>query len=933
MTKDKLLLIDTFGLIYRFYHTMPKMKTAEGIPTGAVFGMARALLKIFKDNKPDYLVVAMESETPTFRHAEYAAYKAHRDRMPDELREQIPAINELISAFGITPAKLDGYEADDVIGTLARAGAEHGLEVEILTGDRDMFQLVDDSVSVLMSLKGSSELEKFDREAVKEKMGVYPERIPDLKGLEGDSSDNIPGVPGVGPKTATALLEQFGNLDAVFDSLEQIDKKGLREKLAANRELAELSRRLGTIEKNAPLPFEIGAYKLPAVDNEKLAAFFEKYEMRSFISELGMKEEAAAPPRPAAVQFDSVYKAVFDEAEIREALERAAARGRLCVDLETDGLDPFADPIVGIALASEAGDAIYIPIRHGSTVKRGGGDLFGGGDGSDDEDDSDPDAGKQLDPDRAIALLKPYLENPDIEKIGHNLKFDAQMLRAAGVSLANIAYDSFIAAYLIDPDGRRYGLKTVAANLLGAGLKTYEDMVGKGKSQKKFSEVKIRDAVDYACADVDAALRIEPELSRRLAADGLDRVFGKIEMPLIPVLAEMEWNGVALDASALAGMSEDFAARERALSAAVAELSGADVNLNSPKQVAELLFVKLGLRKVKKESTDIAVLEQLKCDHPAVPLIIKFRQASKLRGTYIDALPALINPRTGRVHTSFNQTLAASGRLSSSNPNMQNIPVRSEEGREIRRAFIPGSKGLALVSADYSQIEIRLLAEMSGDPSLLEAFRNREDIHASVAAQVFGVPVAEVTQDQRRYAKTINFGLIYGMREFRLSQELGISRQQAADFIETYFSRFPGVRDFIEKTNEKLLEDGFAETLFGRRRRVPELRSSNRQEREAGLRAAFNTRIQGSAADIMKLAMIDVHKMILAGEMDALMLLQVHDEIVLETPAEKVADTAEKTRRAMEAAGRDWGALSVELPADVKAGPNWLDMETVYTCY
>lgn len=919
--KKKLLLIDTFGLLYRYYFILPKMKTAAGAPTNTVYGLARVLLKIFREEKPDYLVVAMESKTPTFRHEQYEPYKAHRDRMPDELREQLPLVEELLAAFGIAPAQIDGFEADDVIGTLCRIGSERGLDVRVITGDKDLLQLVDENVRVMMSLKGVTDMEVYDRELVKNKMGVYPEHIPDKKGLEGDSSDNIPGVSGVGPKTAAPLLEKYETIEKLFDSLDEIEKKPLREKLEANREQAFLSKRLATIVRDVPIANDIENFRLPAFDPETVRAFLSKYEFSSLKNELGADPEKKAPAETVASQLASEFRAVFDEKEITDMLGKARKRGRLCIDLETDGLDCFQDPIVGFSIAADPGDAIYIPVRHRSG---GVGDMFSA------MESADQDIEKQLSPERVLELLRPVLEDPAVEKWGHNLKFDLLMIRAAGSYFENIGCDTILAAYLLDPSSRRYALKPLATAMLGAKFKTYEDMVGRGKQQKKFSEVKIADAVDYACADVDAVLRIEPELTKKLKDDGLERVFREIEVPLVPVLAEMEWNGITVDTNVLKTLSREFEMHENAIRAAVLELTGKDINLNSPKQVGELLFDHLGLRKIRKTSTDSAVLEQLEGDHPAVPLILKYRRFSKLRGTYVDALPGLIRPKTGRIHTSFNQTLTATGRLSSSDPNLQNIPIRTDEGREIRRAFVPGAPSQVLLSADYSQIEIRLLAELSQDPILIESFRNNEDIHTRTAAEVFGVARDQVTADQRRSAKTINFGLIYGMREFNLSQQLGISRHEAAQYINNYFARYRKVREFIDSTKEKVTADGFTTTLFGRRRTIPELKSANKMEREAGLRAAFNARIQGAAADIMKLAMIRIHKMIRAGELDAKLLLQVHDELVFEVREEKLKEVAEKVKTALETCADGWYRFTVELTADVKAGPNWLDMEPVF---
>ncbi|MFA6447869.1 MAG: DNA polymerase I [bacterium] len=935
--KKKILLIDTFGLLYRFYYILPKMKTADGAPTSAIYGLTRVLIKLANEMKPDYIAVVMESKSQTFRHKEFEAYKAHRDRMPDDLRSQLPIVDELLDAIGIATARVEGFEADDVIGTLAKLGSESGLDVGVITGDKDLLQLVDDNVCVMMSKKGVTDMDSYDRERVKETMGVYPENIPDKKGLEGDSSDNIPGVPGVGPKTAAILLEKYVTIEKLYESLDEIDKKPLREKLETNRELAALSKRLATIVRDVPMESGFERFRRPALDPAALEPFLKKYEFTTILKEINKAIKAASPvDEPAGTvgeQLESKFRAVFTESEIVKLLDRARAAKRLCIDVETEGLDPFNDRIVGYALAVDPGDAMYVPVRHRTGAAAEQGDMFGPATGEKSAADAKDDE-KQLPAARVMELLRPVLDDPEIGKWGHNLKFDLLMLRneggpGAGALVENVGYDSILAAYLADPELRRYALKPLAENMLGAKFRTYEDMVGKGKTQKKFSEVPIEDAIDYACADVDAVLRIETALTERLRENGLERVFSEMEIPLVPVLAEMEWNGIAIDKKVLANLSDQFTLRENAIRQEIRQLTGKELNLNSPKQVAELLFDTLGLRKVRKDSTDIAALEQLAGDHTAVPLLIEYRHLSKLRGTYVDALPKLENTRTGRIHTTFNQTLTATGRLSSSDPNLQNIPVRSEEGREIRRAFVPGDSSNILISADYSQIEIRLLAELSEDPILMDTFNKGEDVHTRTAAEVFGVSLDEVSKDQRRYAKTINFGLIYGMREFRLSQQLGISRHEAADFIEKYFARYPKVREFIETTKAQIVSDGYITTMFGRKRTVDDVKSANKMEQEAGLRAAFNTRLQGTAADIMKMAMIRVYKKTRAAELDAKLLLQVHDELVFEAAKDKVAEVAAIVREAMESAGEGWVDFKVKLVADVKAGPNWLDMEAI----
>jgi len=926
--KKKVLLIDTFGLLYKLFFTLPSnMKSPDGKPVNAAYGFARLLMKIYSEMKPDYLVAAMESRTPTFRHDEYPEYKAHRDKIPDDLKEQLPIVEELLEAVGLVPAFKDGYEADDIIGTMSRTAAGKGFAVQAITGDRDLLQLVSDDVEVLLSKKGVTDLDVYDRDKVKEKEGVYPEQIPDKKGLEGDSSDNIPGVPGVGKKTAAKLLDEYSTIEEIYDSLDDIKSKALRKKLEENRDTAFLSRKLGRIACEVPLDFEIEDFGFRDIDKIKLAKLFRKYAFKTLIDELDLAPDEIPEPPGVAEQLSSKYRLVCEEAELEEFIGEAKKRGRLCIDLETMGLNPYEDSIVGYSLAYEPGDAIYVPVRHETSSGSGG--QTGMFDEEPEQQEAACGIGKQISPGRALEIIRAAIENPEIECLGHNLKFDQLMLMNAGAKIKNIACDTFIASYLLDPHERNYSLKNVASRLLDINMRTYEDVAGRGKDQVAFSKVPIDIATDYACADVDTVLRIEPILRRELDEGELTDVFEKIEMPLVPVLAEMEMAGIALNSHALKESSIKMEKKEKELLEKIRGAAGENINPKSPKQVAELLFDRLGLPKIQKRSTDIHVLEQLQDRHEVVPLIIQFRHLSKLRGTYIDALPEAVNKRTGRIHTSFNQTLAATGRLSSSNPNLQNIPIRTDEGREIRRAFVPGSESQALLSADYSQVEVRILAHMSGDPKLIESFKNNEDIHRRTASEVFGVPQEDVNRDQRAFAKIINFGIIYGKTPYGLSQEMDIGRQEAAEFIEKYFSRYPKIRDFIEQTKEESARDGYVKTLFGRRRYIPEVQSQNATQREAGFRAAVNTRIQGTAADIIKLAMIKAHHLQKSGELPALMLLQVHDELVFEVEKDNLETAAKVVRQTMEQAAEGWVDFSVSLETDIKAGPNWLDMEPV----
>ncbi|MEW6202048.1 MAG: DNA polymerase I [bacterium] len=920
--KKSVLLVDIFGLMYKFYFTLPRMTAPDGTPTNAIFGLARVILKLIREQKPDYLVLAVESIKPTFRHEEYKEYKAHRDKMPDDLRTQLPLVDEMFDAMGLAPARVEGYEADDVIGTYARIAEENNLNVSIITGDKDLLQLVTPNVKVMLSKKGVTELDTFTPEKVKEQHSVAPEHIPDLKGLMGDSSDNIPGVHGIGGVTATKLLSEFETLENLYACLDKVEREKIKTALVENKDMAFFSRHLATIKKDISVEKNIEDFEFKGLPTEKVTDFFRRLAMKSLLREV---DEAAEEPAAERKGAGGEYTAVYDEKTLERIVAEAKKQKHLCVDVETTGLDPLTCSIVGIALAVEPMRAYYIPIGHiipESTQQ----EIFTA---SDDKHDNPRSAHpqKQLSLKKVLQILKPVLEDPEVAKEGHNLKFDRNVLEGAGVRLEGISFDSMVASYLITPHERRHALKPLAEFMLGIPMRTYHDLVGKGKDEIPFSKVPIAEAVDYAGSDVDVVLRIKDKLMEDLERKGLMGVFRDIEMPLVAVLARMELNGVAIDVEQLAGISAQLRSREDNIRRKIYEITEIEVNLNSPKQVGELLFDHLKLPKIRKTSTDISVLERLQDAHPVVPLLIDYRHLNKLRSTYVDALPTMINPKMSRIHTSFNQTITSTGRLSSSDPNLQNIPIRTEDGSEIRGAFVAPKEHL-LLSADYSQIEIRLMAHIADEPTLISAFQRSEDIHSRTAAEVFSVPIDKITPDQRRQAKTINFGVIYGMKEHGLAQQLGISRKEAAVFIESYFDRLPAVRKLIEETREQVVADGYVSTLFGRRRYIPEAKSDDAQQREFGFRAAVNARMQGTAADIMKLAMICIHNEIERGELDAKMILQVHDELVFEVPKKKIKTVAQRVKELMETCIGDV-KLKVPLVADIKAGTNWRDCEEV----
>lgn len=931
MTESKtLILLDVFGLLYKFFYTLPSMATPGGQPTNAAYGFARTLLKIYKEFSPDYLIPAMESRTETFRHKIYPEYKAHRDKMPENLQSQIPIVMEIMDAMGLPQAQVDGYEADDIIGTLSKLAPQKNLRAFIITGDKDLLQLVNDHVTVQLSKKGVSDLYSFDKRAVFDTLGVNPEHVIDLKALEGDKSDNIPGVPGVGVKTALELLNRFSSIDNLYDHIEDVDKEKLKEKLIQNKDLAFLSKQLATIETDIQLPFKIEDFPFKPVQNAgMLSDIFHKYSFKSLASEVDISNVSQA----ISINNDNDYKInleiILDESNLLALIDLVQSEGRLCIDLETSGLDVINDYIVGYSISIHPGKAYYIPVRHcspKSTPKNT--DIFELDNNLNIHDASmNNELLDQLNPDLVLDKLRTLLENTDIKKFGHNLKYDYLMLRSAGVRMHGICFDSMIASYLLNPSGRSHSLKSLAGHLLSTRFKTYEDIVGKGKEQISFQEVPVDVAAEYACNDVDMVLRIHDHIIKELEENALLSVFNDIEMPLVTILADMEFTGVSLDLSMLQKLSIVFSEKEAKILTQIHDVTGFNLNPNSPKQVSEYLFDKLGLPQIKKRSTDIEVLNELTGIHEIIPLLIEFRKISKLRGTYIESLPSLIKKKTGCVHTSYNQHIAATGRLSSSNPNLQNVPIRTQEGREIRRAFIPRKADFIMLSADYSQVEIRILANLCQDFTLIQAFKNNEDIHSRTAAEIFNTPIESITKEQRNYAKTINFGIIYGMREFRLAKEIGISRQEAKSFIERYFSKYPGVKQFIEETQHKAVLDGYVTTMFGRKRRIPELNSRNRNEQQGGLRAAFNTIIQGTAADIMKIAMIRIKQEIDGGTLKALMILQVHDELVFEVSPQNMKESATRISHIMQNATSPFFDLNVPLLVDLSIGPNWLDTE------
>ncbi len=907
-TRPRLFLIDGYALIYRSFFAMINrpLTTSRGENTSAAWGVTKFLLRILEEHEPDYLGVVLDAGTSE-REARYPAYKATREKMPDELNASIPRIRQILSAFRIPVLELPNHEADDVIGTLATKALDQGLETVIVSGDKDFYQLIQPGICLLNPGRGGPsgiEEEWVDVRNASERLGVPPERVVDYLGLIGDSSDNIPGARGIGPKTALQLIEAYGAVEDVLAHADEVPNKRARQALKEYADDVRLSKELVTIRRDLPIELDMEALAVKEPDRDRLREVFLELEFHSLVRDY-------AAPEPAAERVAAEYRLVETAAEAAELAERARRERRVSLDTEATSLDPIRADLVGMSLAFAPGEAYYLPFAH-----RRPGEL-------------------ELD-DRRLFNLPPLgspemrplvamLEDPAVAKVGQNLKYDLLVLRRAGVTLRGIAFDTMIASYVLDPGRREHGLDSLALQYLDHRTTTYEELCGKGKNEIPFAEVALDRARDYACEDADIALRLERLFAEDLERYALTDLFRRIEMPLVQVLAEMEWAGIRIDPAFFEELSRRLTRELGLIEEDIYKEAGGEFNINSTPQLRTVLFEKLELPVVRRTktgpSTDASVLEELAAQGHALPrLILEYRQLDKLKGTYVDALPLLVNPQTGRIHTSFNQTVAATGRLSSSDPNLQNIPIRTEIGAEIRKGFIP-AEGCVFLAADYSQIELRILAHLSGDPAFVEAFRLGVDIHRQTAALVFDVLPDEVTPQMRAAAKTINFATIYGIGPFALAQRLDTSVAEARSFIEQYFRRFPGVRRYLDEQIAHAKEHGWVETLSGRRRYIPEIRSNNYSVRQFGERAATNAPVQGTAADIIKLAMIDIHRELAARNSPARMLLQVHDELVFEVPRDHVDETRALVTELMEGAFE----LSVPLEVATGVGENWYE--------
>ena len=903
MEKPLLVLFDGNALLHRAFHALPPLTLRKsGEMVGAVYGFAQMLLKVINELKPSHYAIAFDMKGPTFRHKLFDQYKAHRPKTPEELVGQLGRVRELVEAFNIPIFELESYEADDLLGTLSHQASDKDVETIIVTGDADAMQLVSPRVKVLYPKprRAFSDTMLFDEAAVKEKYGVTPEQIADLKGLVGDPSDNIPGVSGIGAKTAVKLIGQFGSIEGIYEHIDKVEPAKLQALLKENEAVARQSKELATIVTRMPVKLKLDDCRVSQYDRNKVTELLRELEFASLLPKLPQVEgeeaggAAAKPP-----QGD--YKIVNSAADLDKLIKRLTAAKTFAFDTETTGLDPMSAQLVGVSLSAAVGEAYYIPVGHVGL------DMI-----------------TQLPREEVIAKLKPIMEDKDLSKLAHNGKYDMAVLAEYGVTVNNLSFDSMVAAYLLGE--KSMGLKALAFGRLAVEMTPIAELIGAGKKQIPMSQVEIARTADYACADADMTLRLAEIFEPELHQQGLWKLFAEVELPLVPVLLHMERNGVALDSGLLGEMSLRLGEQLNRVEKEIYENVGHQFNINSPQQLSQVLFEELGLTPARKTkggySTGAAVLEELLGVHPIVELILDYRQLSKIKSTYIDALPNLINKKTGRLHTSFNQTRTTTGRLSSSEPNLQNIPVRGELGKEVRRAFI-APEGSQLLSADYSQIDLRALAHLSQDKSLTSAFRHDEDIHSTTAAQVFGVEPSKVTPEMRRVAKTVNFGVIYGMSEYGLEQATGLSREEAAQFIAAYFEKYPGVKQYLESTKEEARKTGYVQTILGRRRAIPEINAQNRQVREAAERMAINMPVQGTSADIIKVAMINLEREIEKRRLKSQMLLQVHDELIFEVPAAEGKEMKEIVPELMTSAM----TLSVPLKAAVKSGPNWGEME------
>jgi DNA polymerase-1 len=919
-----LFLIDGSGYIFRAFHALPPLTRPDGTPVGAVFGFTQMLMKLIEDTDADAVAVIFDAARATFRNEIYPAYKANRPEPPEELIPQFAVVREATRAFNLPAVEMRGYEADDLIATYARLAREQGAEVTIVSADKDLMQLVRPGVTMLDPIKTRT----VGPEEVKERFGVPPEKVVDVQSLAGDSTDNVPGIPGIGVKTAAELINAYGDLDSLLARAAEIKQPKRRESLIQFADQARLSRELVRLKDDVPVDVPLEAFAVKAPERETVLRFLREQDFKRLISRVEAKFAAAgmapAAPAPEEIVERGGYELVQTLRALEDWVARAAAQGFVAVDTETTSLDAMRAELVGVSLALAPGKACYIPLGHKRGEAQGGLDLDGTGAAA--RAQALPD---QIPLAKAVAALKPLLEDESVLKIGHNIKYDMLVLSRYGVSVAPVD-DSMVMSYVLEGAAHGHGMDELASLYLGHKTITFAEVAGSGKSQITFDFVPLEAARDYAAEDADVTLRFHRALKPRLARERMTTVYETMERPLIPVLVAMEREGVLVDRDELKNLSRDFARRMGDLEAEVHKLAGREFNLGSPKQLGEVLFDEMGLGGGKRGKTGAYgtaadVLEELAAQGHELPSrVLEWRQIQKLKSTYADALLEQIDPQTGRVHTSFAMAATSTGRLASSDPNLQNIPIRTEEGRKIRRAFV-AAKGHKLLSVDYSQIELRLAAHVADVEPLKQAFREGADIHALTASQVFGVPQKGMDAGLRRRAKAINFGIIYGISAFGLAAQLGIPQGEAARYIEAYFARYPGIRDYMERTKEFCRDHGYVDTIFGRRCFIPGIRDKNPARRQFAERAAINAPLQGAAADIVKRAMVRIPEALARHKLSARMLLQVHDELLFEVKDSEVEKTARVVRETMENAPLPAVALSVPIVAEAGIGSNWAD--------
>ena len=889
MTQEKkiVFLMDGSSYIHRAYHAIRNLATSKGFPTNASFGFTKMVLKLLREKAPSYLAIVFDARGPTFRHKIYPDYKANRPPMPENMSAQVPVIKSIVKKLNIKMIEKEGYEADDIIGTLARLGEEKGFSVIMVTGDKDFRQLITPNVSMWDTMKDV--VTEYD--FLKQTYGFEPEKFIDVMGLSGDSTDNIPGVPGVGEKTAIELVREYGSFEAVFDNVEAINKPKLKENLQQFRDKALLSKKLVTIDRFVPVDEDIDQLKVGEPFGDALADIFREQEFKGLWDQFAVRKEGVRD-----------YELCLSIGALESLVRNIESKGTVSVDTETTSTNPLKAELVGISFCCDEGKATYLPIAH---------QYLG--------------VPSQIKWSEAVAILKGVLEDERIRKVGQNIKYDAEVLKRHGVMLKGIHFDTMIASYVINPGLRQHNLDYLAQHHLNHKMISYSDVTGKGKNARDFSEVDVEKAKEYSCEDADITLRLWQILNKKLKSDKNEDLFYDLEMRLLPVLIDMEMTGIRIDTDFFIDMSKSFAEHLKEMEREIFEEAGMEFNINSPQQLGEVLFEKLQLPvqgktlKTKKYSTDVKVLKKLCAfPHKMPKLVLRYRTLSKLKSTYLDALVKMVDPSTGRLHTSYNQTVTATGRLSSSEPNLQNIPIRGEEGREIRKGFI-ADRGCYLVSADYSQIELRLFAHYSKDEAFIEAFTHDEDIHARTAAEILASENGAVTPQMRSAAKTINFGIIYGMGPKKLSEELGIDHKTAKDYISAYYDRYQGIKRYTEEMIETARKKGYVTTLFNRRRYLPDIDHNNSRIRSEAERMAINTPIQGTAADLIKKAMINIHSRLKEQKFGSKMLLQVHDELIFEVPEHEAGQVMPMIKQEMESVY----PLSIPLKVDINKGRNW----------